>query len=279
MKYIFSLLLFGSNGIIASYIPLGSHEIVFLRTGLGGAMLALLFILSRPKLNIGKDKRQTLFLVISGIATGISWIFLFEAYDLIGVSIATLAYYCGPVIIMLLSPLVFKERLTRVKLISFAVILGGMVLLNMDAFAEGRFSPGLLYGIASAFMYAAMIVFNKKAAGISGLENAMWQLVISFLTVSVYLLIRQDATFAITQQSIVPIFVLGLVNTGVGCYFYFSSLQKIPASSVAICGYLDPLFAVILSVAILPEVLAPVQIAGAACILGGAVFGDYLSRR
>lgn len=43
---------------------------------------------------------------------GISWLFLFEAYRRIGVSIASLGYYCGPVIVMALAPVMFHEKLT-----------------------------------------------------------------------------------------------------------------------------------------------------------------------
>ena len=42
-------------------------------------------------------------------------------------------------------------------------------------------------------------------------------------------------------SSIVPIFILGQLNTGVGCYFYFSSIGYLPVQTVAICGYLEPL--------------------------------------
>ena len=68
--------------------------------------------------------------------------------------------------------------------------------------------------------------------------------------------------------------LLGLVNTGVGCYCYFSSIGDLPAQSVAICGYLEPLSAVLLSVLILHETMAPLQILGAVLIIGGAVFGE-----
>ena len=71
-----------------------------------------------------------------------------------------------------------------------------------------------------------------------------------------------------------PILLLGLVNTGVGCYCYFSSIGDLPAQSVAICGYLEPLSAVLLSVLILHETMAPLQILGAVLIIGGAVFGE-----
>ena len=104
-KYILGLLLFGSNGIVASYIPLNSYEIVLLRTFIGSVLLIILFCIGKGKLTFYRHKRHLLWLAVSGIAMGASWIFLYEAYARIGVSISSLLYYCGPVIVMALSPL------------------------------------------------------------------------------------------------------------------------------------------------------------------------------
>jgi drug/metabolite transporter (DMT)-like permease len=68
-----------------------------------------------------------LYLVISGMAMGTSWIFLYEANKQVGVSIATLAYYCGPVFVMILSPILFREKMTWVKLVGFLTVSIGLV--------------------------------------------------------------------------------------------------------------------------------------------------------
>jgi len=276
-KYIFALFLFGSNGIVASRIDLNSYEIVLLRTLIGSLLLIAIFFLSGGKLTFWKHKQDFLFLAVSGIAMGTSWMFLYEAYTQIGVSIASLCYYCGPVIVMILSPLLFKEKLTSPKIIGFLAVLIGIFLVNgYGAVAANRF--GLLCGLASAVMYAFMVIFNKKAAAIAGLENSALQLFIAFATVAVFVGFKQGFMIDIPTGSVLPIFVLGLLNTGIGCYLYFSSIGKIPVQTVAICGYLEPLSAVLFSVIFLSEKLLPVQIIGAVLIIGGAIFGEYFLR-
>ena len=276
-KYIFALLLFGSNGIVASRIDLNSYEIVLLRTLIGSLLLIAIFFLSRGKLTFWKYKKDFAFLAVSGVAMGTSWMFLYEAYAQIGVSIASLCYYCGPVIVMILSPLLFKEKLTPTKIIGFLAVLVGIFLVNgYGAVAANRF--GLLCGLASAVMYAFMVIFNKKAAAITGLENSTLQLFIAFATVAVFVGFKQGFMIDIPTESVLPIFVLGLLNTGIGCYLYFSSIGKIPVQTVAICGYLEPLSAVLFSVIFLSEKLLPVQIIGAVLIIGGAIFGEYFLR-
>lgn len=128
-------------------------------------------------------------------------------------------------------------------------------------------------------MYAFMVIFNKKAKDITGLENSMLQLRVSFLTVAVYVGVRQGFIIRIPSSDWPAILFLGLVNTGIGCYFYFSSINLLPVQTVAICGYLEPLSAVVLSVLILGEIMQPVQLAGAVLILGGAMLGEHTKVR
>ena len=279
LKYIFALLLFGSNGIVASLIHLSSYEIVLLRTLIGSLLLIAIFFIAREKLTFYKYKTQSIFLAVSGIAMGTSWIFLYEAYDEIGVSLASLAYYCGPVIVMILSPFLFGEKLTRIKVCSFLVVLVGIFLVNGTAFENGVSVWGLACGLLSAICYSLMVMFNKKANDITGLENSMLQLFVAFLTVAIFVGIKQGYRMEIDTQSIIPILVLGLLNTGIGCYFYFSSIGKLPVQTVAICGYLEPLSAVVFSVIFLKETMLPIQIIGAVLIIGGAMLGEYRKRQ
>lgn len=278
-KYFLALLLFGSNGIVASYILLNSYEIVFLRTFIGSLFLILVFALSKQKARFWKNKSDFLCLVISGMAMGASWVFLFEAYAQIGVSIATLAYYCGPVIVMIFSPFIFKEKITSYKLLGFLAVITGMLCVNGQALLQGRTSWGLICGVLSAIMYAIMVIFNKKAASITGLENSMCQLIMSFITVTIFIGFKQGFSANIMQGNLIPILILGVVNTGIGCYFYFSSISSLPVQTVSICGYLEPLSALIFSAAILGEKLSPIQIAGAVLILGGAALGELFRHK
>lgn len=278
-KYIFALLLFGSNGIVASFISMNSYEIVLLRTLLGSFLLLAIFILSKGKFTFYKSKKHFLYLAVSGIAMGTSWMLLYEAYTRIGVSISSLLYYCGPVIVMVLSPLLFKEKLNIFKVSGFISVLCGVFLVNGNALSGGGDTFGILCGILSAVMYAFMVIFNKKATSITGLENSTLQLIISFLAVAVFVGIKQGFVIDIPTESILPLLILGFINTGIGCYFYFSSIGNLPVQSVAICGYLEPLSAVMLSMLILRETMLPMQIIGAVLILGGAILGECMKRQ
>ncbi|MDR3577020.1 MAG: DMT family transporter [Anaerolineaceae bacterium] len=264
---------------MASKILLTSYEIVFTRTLIGSLCLVLIFLFLRQKVHFWKNRSHFLFLVISGAAMGASWMFLYQAYDLIGVSLATLAYYCGPVIVLILSPFLFKEKMTWARLAGFLAVLAGMFFVNRQAFSAGKLSWGLICGISAAVMYAVMVTFNKKAASIVGLEKTMWQLITSFITVAIFLGLKQGFSIHIAPHNLAPILLLGVVNTGLGCYFYFSSIGDLPIQTVAVCGYLEPLSALIFSAVLLGEMLSFAQIAGAVLILGGAAFAELFVAR
>ncbi len=91
----------------------------------------------------------------------------------------------------------------------------------------------------------------------------MIQLTASFLTVAVFLECKQGYHIPISKESWPWILIVGLINTGIGCYLYFSPLAKLPVQTVAICGYLEPLSAVVFAAAPLGEKMTAVQIVGA----------------
>lgn len=138
---------------------------------------------------------------------------------------------------------------------------------------------GLFCGAMSAVMYFFMVTLNKQAKNIIGMENAVIQLVVSFLTVAVFMGIKQGFIINVPSNAWIWIFILGIVNTGIGCYLYFSPLSKLPVQTVAVCGYLEPLSAVVFAALLVGEKMTLIQIIGATCIIGGAMIGELVKSR
>lgn len=274
LKYILGLLIIGSNGVVASFIDLNSYEIVLCRTFFGSLFLVGLLLITRQKWQILRYKKEAPLMLLSGIAMGLNWLFLYEGYATVGVSISTLLCYCGPILVMLVSPIFFKEKLTIVKIISFAVVMIGMVCINGQSLDAGKSLWGLFCGVMSGVVYAVMVIANKKAVHINGLENAAVQIVTAFVTVLIFVLCKQGLTMDIQSSDILPILILGFLNSGVAIYLYFSPIDQLPVQSVAIIGYLEPLSAVVFSVLFLGEVMLPLYILGGICICGGALFAE-----
>ena len=287
-KYLLSLILFGSNGIVASLIDLPSVFIVLARVSLGAAALAAAVLLSRParkNLQSPKHPRQAACLYISGAALGAAWLFLFESYRYIGVGVASLLYYCGPAIVMALSPMVFKTRLTTVKVTGFAAVVLGAFLVVGQGLGEGIAPLGLFLGGMSAVCYAVMVIFSKKVDKIVGVESSAVQLLGGLSAVVVYMAasafagtLSLPSAIQLSHLNVAAVACIGLANTGFCCYLYFSSMGALPVTRVAVCGYLEPLSAVVLSALLLSEPMTFANVLGACLILGGAIWSELGDR-
>lgn len=277
--YIASLLIFGSNGVFAAHIDLSSAEIVCMRTLIGSAALILVLLLSRTGLDWGAMRREALKLIAAGICLGVNWALLFEAYKLMSVSMATLTYYTSPVIVLLLSPVLLKEKQSVRAYIGMAAAVVGLVLA-VGLSDAAITATGLLVGLGSAAFYAALIVFNKKIDGVSGLPLTTIEMVIAACVMVPYVLLTGGRIgFPPDMEGTLYLLFLCLVNTGLACFMYFSSMNKLPARAVALFGYVDPVSALIFSAVFLGDRLGVAQLAGAALVFAGAAWGQSTGRQ
>ena len=274
ISFIASMVIFGTNGLIVANISLGSAEIVLMRTFLGSLFL-LAIVLVKRSFSFADLKADLVPATMGGAALGLNWVLLFSAYRSAGVGLSTLTYYCGPIIVLALSPVLFREKLTWNKLLAIAAVAVGMFCITGDIEPGSDVQTGILFGGGAALLYASLIVANKRVKRLSGLNCAMYELIVAFFVVLIYLLASNVKLPVIpAAEDIVWVLAIGLVNTGLAYYLYFSSLQKLPGQTVALVCYIDPLTALLVSVAFLGEKLLGVQIAGAVLILGGACLGE-----
>jgi drug/metabolite transporter (DMT)-like permease len=279
IKFMLATLIFGSNGIVASHIPMSSYEIVLCRTVIGGLFLSCIALLRHESFSFRENKFQMGWLLLSGLALSGNWMFLYEAYQQIGVSLATLACYCGPVLVMILSYFIFHESFTIPKVLGFIMVTIGVICVNGTDFEAQGLSWGLACGLLSAVCFAILVIAVKKTKGLSGLMSSASQLIIASIVVGIFTAVSHSGPVVLTAESIAAILIIGLINTGLGCYLYFSGVQELSAQSVSICGYIEPLSALILAAIFLGETLTGMQLAGAALILGGVGIGEIIRKR
>ena len=274
--YILSMLIFGTNGILVHHISLASSQIILMRTLIGGLLLTLIVLL-RGGFDRAGIRADLLPLLLGGSVLGLNWVALFEAYRQLNVSLATLIYYVGPILVLLFSPVLFREKLNSRKITSVVLVAVGLVCISGSIALRGMSMRGLLTAVVSALFYAAVIIFNKRITNTGGLQTAALERDIAFVIVLSYMMLTVGPPHPAVSD--IPwIAVIGLVNTGLAYLLYFSGLQKLPAQSAALISYVDPVSALVFSALFLHETMTPVQILGAVLIIGGAVFGELKSR-
>ena len=270
--YVLSMLIFGTNGLLVAHISIQPKQIVLMRTLIGGLLLTLLVLL-RGGFDREAVRVEKVPLLLGGAALGFNWVALFEAYRMLNVSLATLIYYVGPMLILLLSPVLFHEKLTAAKIAAICMVAVGLVCISGSIAFGGLSAAGLLTAMVSALFYASLIAFNKRIVRTSGLQTAAIELDVAFIVVLIYVLLTSGLPH-LHKADLPYIAAIGLINTGLAYLLYFSGLQKLSGQSVALISYIDPVSALVFSALLLHEAMTPVQLLGAVLIIGGAMFGE-----
>lgn len=272
-----SMLIFGTLGVVRRYVPLSSAMLALCRGALGSVFLLLFVLVRGGKLKL-PERKTTLWLVLTGAIMGLNWMLLFEAYSYTTVAAATMCYYMQPTIVILLSPLVFRERLSGRKLACAAAAIVGMLFVSgvlSGGIGQVRDIRGIAFGLGAAALYAAVIILNKKVVVEDIYAKTVIQLAGAALVMIPYVLLTEGVPeLTLTAADIGMVLLVGIVHTGITYALYFGSMQRLKAQTVAVMSYIDPVFALLLSAAVLHESLTPLGILGAVLIIGSAIISE-----
>jgi len=268
---------FGTLALFVKNISLPPGEIALFRALIASAAIILYKSLTAEKLQFSKIKKELPILFLSGAAMAFNWIFLFKAYHYTSVSIATLSYYFAPVIVMVASPVFFKEKLSRKQIVCFIMATMGLVMIIGVSSANqshGNFI-GIAFGLSAAALYATVILLNKHIKSVTGIDRTLVQFFAAIIILLPYIYLTSGIHItSLDRWGLINLLVLGTIHTGITYCLYFSSLKDLEGQEVAIFSYIDPLVAIIISVMVLNESMSPVQILGGLMILGFTLFNE-----
>jgi len=276
LMLIVSMTVFGTLGIFVRNIPVSSGELALYRAVLAAVLIGLFLLVTGRKIPFARLGKNLPLLLVSGVAIGVNWILLFEAYRYTTVSIATLSYYFAPVIVTVVSPVLFREKLTKKQILCFVMsTIGLVVITGVGDVGGGRGLVGILFGLSAAFFYAMVVLLNKFIQGVEGIHRTFLQFLSAIAVLIPYVLMTGGVTLG-SMDGIgwVNLLAVGLVHTGVAYCMYFSALKELPGQKTAILSYIDPLVAVLVSVTVLGEPLTLWQAVGGLLILGFTLYNE-----
>ncbi len=271
-----SMTIFGTLGLFVRNISVSSGELALYRAVLAALLLTGFFVLSKQHIPLSKVKKEIPLLLASGVAMGINWILLFQAYKYTTVSAATLSYYFAPVIVTVVCPFLFREKLTVKQIICFIMSTVGLVLIIGIGDVHGDSNIiGILFGLGAAVFYATVILLNKFIKKVEGIHRTFLQFIAAIITLTPYVLCTSGITLdSLNNIGWINLLIVGLVHTGITYCMYFSSLKELPGQKVAILSYIDPLVAVLISVTVLGETMTISQVIGGMLILGFTLWNE-----
>ncbi|MCY8810044.1 EamA family transporter [Bacillus atrophaeus] len=280
IQFVLSMIIFGTMGLVVRYIDLSSSETALLSSSIGCLFLIFVFMMMKKNIPWKLVKANAYILFLSGIALGGNWIFLYQSYDHTTLTNATLGYYFAPVFVMILSPFVLKEQLSVKKVVCIGVAIIGMLLIVGNGISASGTDDllGIFFGLVAAAFYAALMLLNKFIHHMGRLEITIIQLGITALLLLPYVFFTEGfGIFGVSRASVPFIIILGIVNTGIGFWLFFSGMQKLKGQSIAMLSYVDPFVAILISAIILQEQMTIVQMLGGVLLLGSTFVSENKS--
>lgn len=275
ISMIISMLIFGTLGPFVRNVAVSSGELALYRAALASIFVMAFLVLSRKKISFEGAKSELWLLLISGGAMGVNWILLFEAYKHTSVSVATLSYYFAPVIVTVLCPLIFREKMTAKQIICFVMSSVGLLLIIGPESLRGGSVLGVLLGLSAAAFYASVMILNKFIKNVGGITRTLFQFIAAIIVLIPYVALTGGVSIGqLDLNGWVNLLIVGLVHTGLAYCLYFPSLRELSGQETAVLCYIDPLVAIVVSVAVLSESITPWQIAGGALILGFTLLNE-----
>ena len=268
---------FGTLGLFTRNISVSSGELALYRALLAAVLIVVYLTIIRQKLDWGGIKKDLKYLLLSGVAMGFNWIFLFQAYQYTTVSVATLCYYFAPVIVTVACVFLFREKLSTKQIICFVMSTVGLVLIIANGGLSGGGTDGLgiACGLAAASLYATVILLNKFMKHTEGRPRTLFQFFAAIIVLTPYVALTSGFHLEVLDtRGWICLLVLGLFHTGITYCLYFSSLKELKGQEVSILSYIDPLVAVLVSVAVLGEAMSLMQGLGGVLILGFTLLNE-----
>lgn len=279
LMMIFSMVIFGTLGLFVRNIQVSSGELALYRAILAALLIAVYLGITKQKIPFANIKKEVPLLLASGVAMGVNWIFLFQAYKYTTVSLATLSYYFAPVIVTVACPFLFTEKLTGKQIICFLMSTAGLVMITgIGKIGSNTDFIGILWGLGAAFFYAVVILLNKFIKGVEGIHRTFLQFLSAIVILIPYVAVTGGVTLGqLHTVGWINLLIVGLLHTGITYCLYFSALKELPGQKAAILSYIDPLVAVVISITVLGESMTVWQAVGGLLILGFTLWNEVSS--
>ena len=206
--------------------------------------------------------------------------YLSSLVDFMGLQYVTAALerlmlYLYPTIVVLLSALLFKQRITGRIVVALALSYAGILLVfGRDlSFAGDRGALWLGGGLvfAGSFLYACYLVGAGPVIARLGSMRfiALAMLASTVFVVAHFVLTRPPAALAAPARIQFLVLTMAVLSTVLPTYLIAEAIKRMGANRTSLAGSLGPVFTIWLGAWLLGEPVHPIQLGGAALVLAG----------
>ncbi len=244
-------------------------QITFVRCVVTMAVMTVAILVTNRKL-FRIELRDIWMFIGTGIFSIVFFnVMYFTSQQMVSLSTASVLLYTAPCFVMVMSMILFKEKLTRNKLLALVLAFVGCVFTT--GIGTGDLNMGIAYGILAGFGYSLYSIFGKYALEKYGLLTILFY---TFLIAAVCLLPFSDVPSVIDicgdSSVLLEALGLGLLSTVLPYYFYTVGLKGMDAGKASIIAFVEPMVATIASIAI-GDPFGWTNVLGIALILGSII--------
>lgn len=223
------------------------------------------------------DTKTWIFLILSGLATGASWLCYFKALQLGDINKVVPIDKSSTILTILLAFLFLKEGITWIKAVSvLAIGAGTFLMIQKKEIQENKIARSkswLIYAVFSAVFASLTAILGKL--GINGIESNLGTAIRTFVVLVmawcvVFVTGKQDTVKTIEKKELWFICLSGFA-TGASWLCFYKALQEGLASVVVPIDKLSILVTIACSYLVFHEKLSKKAAFGLALLAGGTL--------
>lgn len=238
-----------------------------------GGMLLLLAVFAVKDRGVFRVRKEHLKYFFG---TGIISVVLFTScyfscQKICSLAVASILLYTAPSFVVILSAMLWKEPVTKKKLLALALTLVGCACVCgvFDGGLTVTFT-GILLGLGAGFFYALYSVFGRYAlAHYSSMTVTVWTFI--FAGPASLVMLRPAEMRAVFTAPSAWLLAAGLVvfSTVAPYILYTRGLARVESGKASIMASLEPVVAALAGVLIFGEPMGPLTLLGILCVLAG----------
>ncbi len=284
LKLHFLVFLWGFSGILGKLVTIPAYEMVFYRTLLSAAGIALVMVAVHEKFQLRSN--QIAILLLTGSIVGLHWVFFFEAARVSNVSVSLVGFATNSLWTAILDPFFQKRPIKK-----FEILLGLIVIFGLYVIFSFNFDYplGLLLGVLAGLTSALFASINSRMVkSIPAYTISFYEMVGAFLSLALFLPVYQ-ATFApgntlhlspTTMDWVYMILLAGACSV----YAYTAAVElmkKISVFVIQLSLNLEPIYGIIMAVIIFgaEEKMGTNFYLGTLIILSAVLVYPFLKKR
>lgn len=262
---------YGTNPAFA--VPLyadgmNPNSVLLFRYVMGLPILALILVVRRTGFRLAKDEVGPT--AILGILMSLSSLGLFESYKYMNSGVASTLLFVYPVMVAVMMIFFFHEKFRMTVALCLLIMAAGLMLLMKPSGGETLSAFGCLLVMLSALTYALYIVFvnvSKTIKEIPTTKLLFYVLAWGCLVFLVMIPMGHSLTMPPAASGWLNLTALAVIPTVFSLACTTRAIQLIGSTPTAILGALEPVSAVVLSVAVLGQAITMREIAGGLLIV------------